>query len=84
MLRIAQRDYLFARIIFKKLARFDVGLVVVTPNFFEKKWSIIELIKFVEVQKEVCQGRICVLPLFYELLFDEVKQGLDERRWEQS
>jgi len=69
--------------ILEELARFDVGLVVVTPDFFQRKWTMIELIKFVEVQKEDREGRIRVLPLFYKLTPGELKQGLVEGRWDQ-
>jgi len=74
----------FAKKIFRELDRFDVGLVVVTEDFFVGKWPMTELIAFVEAQKNDPLERTRVLPLFYKLTPDEVRGHLNERTWEDA
>ena len=71
-----------AKKILRELARFDVGVVVVTNAFFVAKWPMTELIAFVEAQMNDPTERIRVLPLFYELSPEQVRTHLVEKTWE--
>jgi len=67
----------------RELARFDVGIVVVTKEYFERKEPMIELIAFVEAQKKD-QARIQILPLFHEPSRKDLEFHLNSRTWEDS
>jgi len=68
--------------ILRELARFDVGVVVVTEAFFKAKWPMTELIAFVEAQMNDPTDRIRLLPLFYELTPEHLKDHLTRKTWE--
>jgi hypothetical protein len=59
----------------------DLGIVVVTKEYFGKKWPMIELVEFVDMYRS---GRrsVRVLPLFYMLTPGNVRELVVEGYWE--
>jgi hypothetical protein len=70
----------------RALAITQVGVVIATEEFFERKWPMTELLSFVDSKKKNPTG-VKILPLFYKLKADEVRaklrQGAWDEKWEQ-
>lgn len=68
------------------LARSRYGIVILSPNFFKKKWTQLELNAL--VQRQVDEHRTVILPLYYNLTNEELRRHslplADTLAWEWS
>ncbi|KAG0579053.1 hypothetical protein KC19_4G069000 [Ceratodon purpureus] len=68
----------------RELARVDLGIVVVTREFFEGKWPMMELAEMVKLQFNE-PARVRILPLFYTLKPGEIRSlltdGMLQAKW---
>ena len=58
-----------------------VGVVVVTDDFFRRKWPMTELISFMDSKKRN-RKKVKILPLFYRLDVNKVKDKLRRGTWD--
>lgn len=70
--------------ILEELNRTQVGVVIITEEFFESNWPMIELRSFVDSKNRHPKGERKILPLFYRLSADEVKAGLRAGSWDEK
>jgi hypothetical protein len=68
----------------QELDRTQVGVVIITEEFFQSPWPMIELRSFVDSKNSHPKGERKILPLFYRLSADEVKAGLRARSWDEK
>jgi hypothetical protein len=61
-----------------------IGIMVITKEFFRKKWPMVELLEFLDMQNKHGHSKIRVLPLFYELKEKEIRSLLDKGFWEEE
>lgn len=66
----------------QQLAKTEVGIVVVTPEFFTRKWPMTELVSFMKSQDKNPDVRI--LPLFYKMPVSDVRVNLQQGLWEEA
>ena len=71
----------FPEEIFQELRNTDLGIVVITEEFFHSKWCMVELLELVRMHKKKL---VRVLPLFYKLTPQVVRDYLRERHWEED
>ena len=69
----------FTKEIKEELWKADLGIVVLSDEFFRSKWCMVELIEFVELHSK---NKVRVLPLFYAITPDQVRASLRDQRWE--
>lgn len=69
----------FTEVIKQEIRKTDLGIVVITEEFFRRKWPMLELVEFVELHKK---NGVRVLPLFYMLTPDAVRSFLERQFWE--
>jgi hypothetical protein len=67
----------------QELGRTQVGVVIITEEFFERKWPMEELRSFVESKKRNQNG-VRILPLFFRLSVAEVRDRLREGSWDEK
>ena len=66
----------FAELILEAARQCELAVVVMSEDYFSRKWPMIELSIFVDAQK--MRPELKILPLFYKLSIEEFKQ--DERQ----
>ena len=74
----------FPERILEELDRTQVGVVIITEEFFQSQGSMIELRSFVDSMNKHPKGERLMLPLFYRLSADEVKAGLRAGSWDEN
>lgn len=73
----------FRNLLFQQIEITDLGIVVVSEEFFKKKWPMVELMKFVELDEQHKHPKVLVLPLFYKLTTEGVRIHLEHGFWEE-
>jgi hypothetical protein len=72
----------FPDLLFHKIEKTDLGLVIVSKEFFKKEWPMVELMKFMELYEHK-PPKVLVLPLFYKLTPKDVRFHLKKGLWEE-
>jgi hypothetical protein len=78
---ILRLDLPFPPQILEELDKTDIGMVLVTPDFFTRKWPMIELVAFVESFERNSNMRR-VLPLYYRMTVNQVRDHLVTGVWD--
>ena len=76
------KTYAIPQAIQRELDRTQVGVVIITKEFFEGKWPMTELLYLVASMRRNPNG-VRILPLFYRLSADEVRDRLRNRVWDE-
>lgn len=72
----------FPEQIMLELQKTEVGVVLITEDFFTRKWPMTELVAFVDSHEKNPAMRI--LPLFYKMNAGEVGNYLRQGTWEEA
>ena len=69
----------FTKEIKEELWKADLGIVILSDEFFHSRWCMLELKELVELHNK---KRVQVLPVFYTITPDQVRDFLRDQRWE--
>jgi hypothetical protein len=69
----------FAKHILYAARNFEVAVIVISESYFRRKWPMIELAEFVSSQSKF--PNLKILPLFYKLSVEELKQPERQKEW---
>jgi hypothetical protein len=65
----------------QKIENTDLGIVIVSEEFFQKKWPMIELMRFMELYMVPKPPKLRVLPVFYKLAPEAVRKHVEDEDW---
>lgn len=70
----------FPQHIFKAIQRCQVGVVVLSEEFFCSKWPILELVEMSKTMK-LSNSRLKIMPIFLSISPAECRDKTNHRRW---